>query len=195
MRSSKLGAGALVVLLTLAARPGSAQTVETFEGFGSCNNSTLMGVFNGIDYMKQFICYAYSQPPYNPVSPPNRIRWNVPGGPVTDAFFSFLSPTTFQGAYFAGSGPSVFFELYSSNTLVATSAVLASSSTPTFLATNYNGIVDKVRVVGNGNQIILDNLTWGGANPNSVVPEPATMTLLATGLVGMVAARRRRRKA
>ena len=42
---------------------------------------------------------------------------------------------------------------------------------------------------------IFDDVSWGDPAATGVVPEPASMTLLATGLVGMVAARRRRRKA
>ena len=181
----------LALFLALAARPAAAQTVETFEGFGSCDNSTNMGVFNGINYLSEFVCYAYPQSPYNASSGTNRLRINN-GITVSYAEFSFLSPTTFQGAWFAGSGPSVYFELYLSNGLVSTSGSLGTSSTPTFLATNYFGNVDKVRLIGGNGQVVLDDLTWGG--PTDVVPEPASMTLLATGLGLLGAARRRRQK-
>lgn len=50
-------------------------------------------------------------------------------------------------------------------------------------------------------EITLDDVTFGsstpgqlGGGPGSVVPEPATMTLMATGLVGIVGAGLRRRK-
>jgi hypothetical protein len=46
-------------------------------------------------------------------------------------------------------------------------------------------------------QIIFDDITLGSDIPGrqDVVPEPATMTLLATGLAGMAAARKKRRTA
>jgi len=40
----------------------------------------------------------------------------------------------------------------------------------------------------------MDNVFLGPDQPSEVTPEPATMTLLATGLAGMAAARRRRNK-
>jgi hypothetical protein len=51
------------------------------------------------------------------------------------------------------------------------------------------------KLYGNGRTDGL--LAWGdvefASGPQETVPEPATMTLLATGLAGMAAARRRRR--
>ncbi len=41
---------------------------------------------------------------------------------------------------------------------------------------------------------VFDNVSWGNAVPASTTPEPGTMTLLASGLVGMAGLARRRRK-
>ncbi len=47
----------------------------------------------------------------------------------------------------------------------------------------------------NGNQLCeLTDIPDDPGGPQETVPEPATMTLLATGLVGMAAARRKRNK-
>ncbi len=60
------------------------------------------------------------------------------------------------------------------------------------------GTAKSVAWGGVANQIVFDDVTLGSdvpGNPGDVVPEPATMTLLATGLAGMAASRRKRRSA
>jgi hypothetical protein len=62
----------------------------------------------------------------------------------------------------------------------------------------FNGIAKSVAWGGVADQIAFDDVTLGSdtpGNPSDVVPEPATMTLLATGLAGMAAARKRRKTA
>jgi len=64
--------------------------------------------------------------------------------------------------------------------------------------TTFVGLARSVAWGGVANQIVFDDVTLGSAtpgNPSDVVPEPATMTLLATGLAGMAAARKKRRTA
>lgn len=182
---------AVLVGLALATQPAAAQTVETFESFGSCDNSTLMGVLGAINYQSQFICYNAPQPPYTPKSGTARLRWNVGFSESSDAFFTFNSASTFQGAWFSGfSSATATFEMYLNNVLVGTSSTISGSSTPTFLSSNYNGLVDKVRLIGDGNNMILDDITYNA--PSSTVPEPASLALVAAGLGALAVAARRR---
>jgi hypothetical protein len=61
----------------------------------------------------------------------------------------------------------------------------------------FDGTARSVVWSGVANQVVFDDITFGSDTPGrqDVVPEPATMTLLATGLAGMAAARKRRKTA
>lgn len=61
---------------------------------------------------------------------------------------------------------------------------------------SFDGIARSVDFGGTVNQIGFDNITLGSEIPGGVIPEPATMVLLGTGLAGVIGQKLRgRRKA
>ncbi len=101
------------------------------------------------------------------------------------------------GAYLVGD---MRLEATDINGLISAPILLSSTTTSTFFAFTSVFAVASLRVssVQPGTGFIwptIDNFVLAEAarvGENDVVPEPATMTLLATGLAGMAAARRRK---
>ncbi len=206
MRHGKVTLATLVVLLGLGAKPIRAQVVD-FEGltyglipngsfgfnwsnFGSfgnaCSLAPLSGYCNGV------------------VSGTNvGLNWFEQDGP---AIVSSGSPFTFQSAYITSawnSGLSVQIQGFLGASMLFNTTVNPVYANSTFYTFNWSGI-DQLSFLASGGTDVSD--TDSGAGPyfgiddmrfgqGDVVPEPATMTLLATGLAGMAAARRRRKKA
>lgn len=80
------------------------------------------------------------------------------------------------------------FEGYNNGNLLYSSAGnFVSTTAPVYIGLNWAGI-DQFRIVGTGDWWVLDNFEVNAAE----VPEPAVLGLFALGLMGFVAARRRR---
>lgn len=108
------------------------------------------------------------------------------------AQMSSATPFTFSSVYATSAfgNSSQTFNGYLGSTLMDTWTGALAVSGPQFLTFNWVGI-DRLEFVGNGTQVVLDNLTVNGA---TVTPEPATLVLLATGLAGIGGIVRRRRQ-
>lgn len=101
------------------------------------------------------------------------------------------TPFIFNGAWFSGSD-SISYQLFSGAARVFQSPVSSLlSSSPTFIASNYYGLVTGIVISGRQGSFAMDDLTYNVA----AIPEPATYALLALGLAGAAAARRHARKA
>src|SRR6185295_11318555 len=110
----------LIVFMGLAVLSQSkASTIVTFDDLG-VDNLTVPDGYGGINWLGNWTSFGQAQDPYNPHSPPNRVYDVLP-----EAQFTFLSPTLFEGAWFAGLEPTdVSFNLYLNNALVGTSSTL-----------------------------------------------------------------------
>lgn len=185
MRKSLASAVVCGALSLVLAGPVPAQTVVDFESL--TGQSAVPAGYGGIDWGPSWFHYGWAQSPYNPSSGTQRVYNNS----SSTAFFTFAAPTEIFGAWFAGNYTAMF-RLFLDGSLVHTTGSLALSSTPTYLAAGYSGGVDRVEVVATNGQFVMDDVTYGPAN--TVTPEPITMALLGTGLVGIGAARRRRKR-
>jgi hypothetical protein len=133
------------------------------------------------------------------------IAWPNFGGPID--IESINGTFDFIGVYIT-SGYHVDMNVtvagYLNEVLLYTTTVVTNNSTPTYFSFNYLGI-DELSIISFGGILdepfsdrdisnryaILDNFAY---NETAPVPEPSTIVLLSTGLLGLVGASRKRFK-
>jgi hypothetical protein len=145
--------------------------------------------YAGLTWHGDWSHWSGSAGTYEPHSAPNLAFFHAADSGVT-----FPTPVTVEGAWFSGPADvaTVNFVLFLEGVQVATSATLALTPMPQYLATGYSGLVDDVQIYSTGlNWWTIDDITYDSAE---VVPEPASGVMLALGLGGLAALAHRRKR-
>lgn len=168
-------------LLSLAMIAKSEAVIVNFDDL--VGQAAVPNGYGGITTWTDWTYYSFAQPPYTPHSDFVRI-YDLSNNNAMD----WSSPVDFQGAWIAGQDfTTVRFDGYLANVLQSSSSTINASSTPTFLSANFGTQVDRVVVISNAPDFfILDDVTYNEEGTPGVIPEPASLSLLGIGLIGLI---------
>lgn len=181
---------------TIAASPfncgtsGDNKIIQNgYAGFNWNNFYTLNGAWGASQY---------SSPGYmNGTTSGNCIAFNGFGAPST---VSSLTPFSFNGGWFTAAftnGLSLSITAFNGATQLFQSFLTLDTQTPQQLAVLWDN-VDRVEFASGtgtpGSQFVFDDFRFNNAPIPSVVPEPASLVLLGSGLLGLAAVQYRRRR-
>ena len=120
-------------------------------------------------------------------------------GPIVMFFSTPVAAVSLDGGYFNTVGATTItgFDVLGNSLGSFTNSILGIE-TYGFADASGNNVISGLAFYITGNEpagFAIDNVTFGAASVVRITPEPATMTLFATGLLGVFAAARRRRRA
>ncbi|MFT3721370.1 MYXO-CTERM sorting domain-containing protein [Pseudorhodoferax sp.] len=162
--------------------PFAPAAVLSFDDLvGPDGYDTVPAGYGGLDWSGSgWSVFTADQAPFTPHSGEGRVTmaWGSDDAATT---IRFLAPTVFDGAWFAGyEEATVRFDLYLAGQRVASSATLALSDTPAFLAAGWDGAIDAVVVSSPWQAFyVMDDFSFASA---AHVPEPAMPALVLAGL-------------